>query len=48
MDSELGGAYYAVTKPPAFNFNREFQAVMTSTACELSQGHLPRRCRLLA
>ena len=46
--SELGGAYYAVTKPPAFNFNREFQAVMTSTACELSQGHLPRRCRLLA
>ena len=21
--SELGGAYYAVTKPPAFNFNRE-------------------------
>jgi len=22
MDSELGGAYYAVTKPPAFNFNR--------------------------
>lgn len=24
MGSELGGAYYAVTKPPAFNFNSEF------------------------
>jgi len=24
MGSSLAGAYYAVTKPPAFNFNSEF------------------------
>jgi len=25
--AELGGAYYAVAKPPAFNFNREYPAI---------------------
>ena len=35
--SELGGAYYAVTKPPAFNFNRECRA---ETALQPMHGRL--------
>ena len=35
--SELGGAYYAVTKPPAFNFNRECR---TETALHPTHGRL--------
>lgn len=36
VGSELGGAYYAVTKPPAFNFNSECPCFPSSSA------HLPR------
>ena len=32
----LGGAYYAVTKPPAFNFNREFD-FLPSLSIEIFQ-----------
>ena len=28
-DAALAGSYYAVTKPPAFNFNREFSPFRT-------------------
>ena len=36
VGSELGGAYYAVTKPPAFNFNSECPCSPSSSA------HVPR------
>ena len=32
VGSELGGAYYAVTKPPAFNFNSECPCFPSSSA----------------